>query len=100
MLMPLFTVTIVFEDRTFAIEQVVADSAEHALTAACQQSEALAEHDAQEVGKMLQHHSRLSQLAKLRGVWNWFPVPRESNAISDIFGGIVVQTDLGASTRE
>ena len=36
MLMPLFTVTIVFEDRTLAVEQVEADTAERALTLACQ----------------------------------------------------------------
>jgi hypothetical protein len=100
MLMPFFTVTVVFEDRTFAIEQLEADTAEHALEAACQQAEALAEHDAAAVADMLRHHSQLFQVAKLRGVWNWFQVPQQSDATSDIYGGIIVQTDPHAPTRE
>jgi hypothetical protein len=43
--MPLYTVTVVFEDRTFAVEQVEADTPQHALEVACRQAEALAEHD-------------------------------------------------------
>jgi hypothetical protein len=100
MLRPLFTVTIMFEDRTFAIEQVEADTPEHALEAAFQQAEALAEHDAEAVADMLRHHSQLFQVAKLRGVWNWLQVPQESDATSDIYGGIIVQTDPHAPIRE
>ncbi len=100
MLMPLFTVTIVFEDRTFAIEQVEADTAEAALTAACEHAEALAGHDAHAVAQMLQHHTRFIQVADRRGVWNWFQVPHDSDGTSDVFGGIIVQTDPHAPTRE
>ena len=100
MLMPLFTVTIVFEDRTFAIEQVDSDTAEHALTAACEQAEAFAEHDAQAVAQMLQHRTRFVQIAQHRGVWSWHQVPHESGATSDVFGGIIVQTDSHAPSRE
>jgi hypothetical protein len=100
MLMPLFTVTVVFEDRTFAVEQVEADTPEHALKTACQRAEALAEHDAQAVADMLEQHSRLFQVAACRGVWNWYPAPQDSDATADIFGGIIVQTDPYAPIRQ
>src|SRR5689334_12453660 len=98
--MPLFTVTIVFEDRTFAIEQVEADTAEGALTAACEHADALAEHEAKAVAQMLQHHTRLVQVAERRGVWNWHQVPHETDATSDVFGGIIVQTDPHAPIHQ
>ena len=98
--MPLFTVTVVFEDRTFAIEQVEADTPEQALKSACQQSEALAGHEAGAVAELLQQRVKLFQVAAVRGVWNWFPVPHASDATADIFGGIIVQTDPHASIRE
>jgi hypothetical protein len=98
--MHLFTVTIVFEDRTFAIEQVESNTAQHALKAACKQAEALADRDARAIAEMIQHHSKLFQVATLRGVWNWFPVPHESDDTADIFGGTIVQTDRYSPIRE
>ena len=99
--MPLYTVTISFEDRTFATEQVEAESPETALKSACQQAEALHEHDAKAIEDMLQNHVRSFQVAQLRGVWIWWPAPHDQNeATADIFGGIIVQTDQHAPVRE
>ena len=100
MLMPLFTITVVFEDRTFAVEQVEADTPQQALQAACWQAEALADRDADAVVDTLRHHSQLFQVAKRRGVWNWFPVPQQSGPTSDVCGGIIVQTDPHSPIRE
>ncbi len=99
--MPLYTVTISFEDRTVAIEQVEAESPEIALNSACQQAEALHEHDGDAIEDMLQNYVQSFQVAQLRGVWICWPAPHDQNdATADIFGGIIVQTDQHAPVRE
>jgi hypothetical protein len=98
MLMPLYTVNIDFEDRTFAIEQVEAETPQQSLKAACQRSQALAEHDSSAVSLMTEH-AHIYQVAEILGVWNWHPVPGHAGITADLFGGIIVQTDPNAPKR-
>jgi hypothetical protein len=98
MLMPLYTVTIDFEDRTFAIEQVAAETPQHALKGACRQSRALAEHDGAAVSVMAEN-AHIYQVADILGVWNWHPVPAHAGISADVFGGIIVQSDPIAPRR-
>ena len=98
MLMPLYTVRIDFEDRTFAVEQVAAQTPQQALKGACRQSWALAEHDGAAVSVMVEH-AHIYQVAEILGVWNWHPVPGHAGITADVFGGIIVQTDSTAPKR-
>jgi hypothetical protein len=100
MLMPLFTVTIIFEDRTFAIEQVDADTAEGALTAACKQPKLSQSTTRRHSLECLSITQVLFKSRSAGGVWNWFQAPHDCHATSDVFGGIIVQTDPDPPTRD
>jgi hypothetical protein len=96
--MPLYTVRIDFEDRTFAIEQVVADTAQQALDDALRHAEAMANYERSEISALIEH-VRITQLADVVGVWNWCPAPRSIGEAAEVYGGTIVQTDSEGSTR-
>jgi hypothetical protein len=98
MLMPLYTVRIDFEDRTYAIEQFEAESPQQALTGACQRSQALAAYETPAISVMTEH-AVIYQVADILGVWNWHPVPGHAGITADVFGGNIVQTDPNAPKR-
>ena len=97
--MPLFSLRIDFEDRTYAIEQVNADTPEDALKLACSQAEALEEYDQQILAEMLERRVRFTHIAGLRGVWEWHQIPNASGFTADVFGGTIIQTDIDAPMR-
>ena len=95
----LYTVTIRFEDWTYAVEQVTSQTAEEALEKALCESEALRERDEEAVRDFATKQVNVFQQAKVRGVWHWYPVPNDCQATSGIYGGVIVQTDSGAPER-
>jgi hypothetical protein len=92
--MQLYTVRIDFEDRTFAVEQVAAETPQQALKAACRQSQALAKHEEAALSVMLEQ-AHIFQVAEILGVWSW----HLASTNAGIFGGIIVQTDPNAPNR-
>lgn len=96
----LYTVTIEFEDRTFAVEQAVAEDAERALIKAILQAEALLNRDRSIVETLAKRHTRMFQVADRVGVWNWHKVPNDVSETEDVFGGVIMQTDKSAPTRQ
>ena len=55
----------------------------------------MAVHDGAALSVMLEH-AQIYQVAQVLGVWNWNLLPTNT----EIFGGIIVQTDPNAPTRE
>jgi len=83
----LYTVTIRFEDWTYAVEQVASQTAEEALEKALTQSEALRGRGEDAIRELATRHVKMFQQAKIRGVWHWHPLPDDSSANADIYGG-------------
>jgi len=72
----LYTVTIVFEDRTLAIEQVRESSPMAALISVLRNAEAMAKYTKPSMDKLVSEYSNSYQVADRKGVWNWrvFPI--------------------------
>ena len=96
----LYTVTIEFEDRAFAIEQVAAEDQEHALVKAILQAEALGNRDRSVIEALAKTHTKMYQVADRVGVWNWHKIPNDVLETEDVFGGVIVQTDKNAPRRQ
>ena len=94
-----YTVTIVFEDRTYAVEQYREADAEAALVHALRDAEAMSEYPRGAVEKVIAGHLNINQLADRKGVWNWHVIPNSVEECASVFGGIVVQTDPESGTR-
>ena len=95
----LYTVTIVFEDRTYAIEQVSDSDSNAALSFALRNAEATEKYPRTSIDKLIDNYLGGYQVADRKGVWIWHVVPNEIAECSDIFGGLVIQTDPTGPTR-
>lgn len=99
MMPSLYTVTVDFEDRTFAVEQVTVLSPEEALEHTFRQAEALEKYPSDALESMRREFVRINEVANARGVWIWHQVPNDADVTADIFGGLIIRTDSGAPTR-
>lgn len=99
--MNLYTVTIDFEDRTRAVMQVEEINELEALSRAIRETEALENHDKIAIEETLDKFLRVTHLAMgYRGVWLWHHVNFENEAVEDIYGGTIVQTDKNGAVRD
>ncbi|MDM3870155.1 hypothetical protein QSV34_02170 [Porticoccus sp. W117] len=99
--MNLYTVTIGFEDRTRAIMQVEGNNEIEALNRAIRETEALENHDRAAIEETLTEFLRITHLAMgYKGVWLWHHVNFDNEAVEDIYGGTIVQTDRSGAIRE
>lgn len=99
--MNLYTVTIDFEDRTMAVMQVEGFNESEALNLAIRESEALENHDKIAIEETLDKFLRITHLAMgYKGVWLWHHVNFDNEAVEDIYGGTIVQTDKCGAVRE
>lgn len=98
--MNLYTVTIDFEDRTRAVLQVESTGEVGALSKAIRESEALENHDKAAIEETIDQFIRITHLAMgYKGVWLWHHVNFDSEAVEDIYGGTIVQTDRNGAVR-
>ncbi|MCB2387253.1 hypothetical protein [Thalassolituus alkanivorans] len=99
--MNLYTVTIDFEDRTRAVMQVEEINELEALSRAIRETETLENHDKIAIEETLDKFLRVTHLAMgYRGVWLWHHVNFENEAVEDIYGGTIVQTDKNGAVRD
>jgi hypothetical protein len=98
--MNLYTVTIDFEDRTRAVMQIEAVDEIEALKRAIMESEAIEHYDKQAIEDTLEHYLCITHLAmKYKGAWLWHHVNFDNEAVEDIYGGTIVQTDKNGAVR-
>lgn len=99
--MNLYTVTIDFEDRTRAVMQVESINEIEALKRAIKESEALEHYDKKAVEDTLEKFLHITHLAMgYKGAWLWHHVNFDNEAVEDIYGGTIVQTDRSGAVRE
>lgn len=72
-----------------------------ALNQAIRESEALEIHDKAAIEETLDKFICITHLAMgYKGVWLWHHVNFDNEAVEDIFGGTIVQTDKSGAVRE
>ena len=99
--MNLYTITIDFEDRTRAVMQVDGKDEVEALAKALRESEALEIYARVALEETIEKFLILTHLAMgYKGVWLWHHVNFDSEAVTDIYGGVVIQTDKNGTIRE
>ncbi len=99
--MSLYTVTIDFEDHTRAVMQIECVSEIEALRRAVSESEALENHDKSAIDETLDEYIRITHLAMgYKGVWLWHHTNFDNEAVQDIYGGTIVQTDENGAISE
>lgn len=98
--MNLYTVIINFEDRTLAIEQVESANELEALRSAIRRSKAVQNIDVKAVEETLKKFLKLIHVAMdYHGVWQWHHVNFNCEAVSEIYGGTIIQTDRKGAVR-
>jgi hypothetical protein len=99
--MNLYTVTIDFEDRTKAIEQVECSNEVEALHTVLRDAEALESHDKHAIEETIKDYLRFIHVAMgFKGVWLWHHCNFDNEKVEDIYGGSIVQTDRNGAVRE
>ena len=94
----LYTVSIQFADWSLGVEQASATDCRRALELALRQAESL-QNRAPEAIEELVSGVKMVHIAEVRGVWDWYPGGGPSRSIPDVYGGLVIQTDLEAPVR-
>ncbi|MBD3640793.1 MAG: hypothetical protein HUJ18_07320 [Marinobacter sp.] len=98
--MDLYTVTIDFEDRTKAIEQVECSNEVEALHAALRDAEALESYESRAIEETIKDYLRVIHVGKgFKGVWLWHHCNFDNQKVEDIYGGSIVQTDRNGAAR-
>lgn len=99
--MNLYTVIINFADRTSAIEQVESQDELGALKLAIMNAEALEQLDNKILKDTIENFLKLTHIAMgYHGVWQWHHVNFNCEAVSEIYGGTIVQTDKNGAVRK
>lgn len=92
----LFTVTIEFEDDTYAVEQVEASSARESLAFALRGAKAFEGRSESEREQIVAGATHVHPYEDVRGAWIWLNESDDLQVSKEAVGGMIIQTDSGA----
>ena len=98
--MNLYTVTIEFDDRRRAVEQVECYNETEALHKVLREAQVLETYTKRFIEETIEHFLRITHVAmNYKGIWLWHHTNFDNDEMKLIYGGIIIQTDKRGAVR-